>query len=156
MHACRNLTELARYRASEITDEAEIESLIEEAAYRASRAAHEKTLDNPASYLFKIYTHLVDRKLRRTVKHFGMEAQVLSQIAHSGNPEITLVNSLTREKVFNSMDEKSRDLWERRLVGYGLDELAAEEGQSVDYLGKRLRRATERAMRRLLRKDLTR
>jgi hypothetical protein len=145
--------EFARYRAAEMTDEAEVASLLEEAVYRTSKAAHEKTLDNPASYLFRTYTNLVDRTLRRTVKCFGMESPVLSQLAHSGNPEHELVKRLTREKVVESMDEKSRDLWERHLLGYGLDELAAEEGQCADYLGKRLRRATERALRLLLRRD---
>jgi DNA-directed RNA polymerase specialized sigma24 family protein len=145
--------ELARYRAGEMTDEAEVASLIEEAVYRTSKAAHDRTIDNPASYLFRTYTNLVDRTLRRTVKQFGMEAQILSQVAHSPHPEQALVKRLTRERVVESMDEKSRALWERHLLGYDLRELATEEGQSADYLGKRLRRAAERAIRLLLRKD---
>jgi len=143
--------ELARYRATEMTDKAEVASLIEEAVYRTSKASAQRTISNPASYLFRTYTNLVDGKLRRTVKSFGMEAQVLEQVANSGrDPEHTMVKNLTRQKLVECMDEKGRALWERHLLGYELDELAVEEGQSVDYLGKRLRRATERALRRLL------
>jgi DNA-directed RNA polymerase specialized sigma24 family protein len=146
-------SDLARYRSTEMTDEAEVASLIEEAAYRASAVAHNKTLSNPASYLFRTYANLVDSALRRTIKSFGVEPQVLTQIAHSEDLESDLINRLTREKLLDSMDEKGRQLWERYLLGYGLDELAAQEGQSSDYLGKRLRRATERALRRLLHSD---
>jgi hypothetical protein len=143
-------TELARYRASEMTDEAEIASLIEEAVYRTSKAASERAINDPASYLFRTYTNLVDRALQRTVKAFGMESQLLAQIAKSeDDSERALVRGLTRQEVIESMDEKGRGLWERHILGYELEELAAEEGQTADYLGKRLRRAAERALRRL-------
>ena len=137
-----------------MTDEAELASLIEEAVYRTSRMAAERTLKDPASYLFRTYTNLVDKALRRTVKAFGMEAQVLAQVAKSENdPERAIVTSLTRQKVVECMDEKGRALWERHLLGYELADLATEEGQSTDYLGKRLRRATQSALRRLRRKS---
>ncbi len=96
--------DLVRYRASEMTDEAEVASLIEEATYRTSKAAGEKALSDPASYLYRTYTNLVDTTLRRTVKLFGMESQVLAQIAKSGSdPEATFVNTLTRQKVVECM-----------------------------------------------------
>lgn len=144
--------ELARYRANEMTDEAEVASLIEEAVFRTSKAAGERTLADPASYLYCTYTNLVDRILRRTVKAFGMESHVLAQLAKSvSNPEAGLIKDLTRQKVVEAMDEQARALWQRHLLGYELDDLAAEEGQTADYLGKRLRRATQRALRRLTR-----
>jgi hypothetical protein len=36
------------------------------------------------------------------------------------------------------------------LLGFETDELAAEEGQSADYIGMRLRRAIQQALRRLV------
>lgn len=146
--------ELARYRAAEMTDQAEVATLIEQAAYRTSKAASERSLEDPAGYLFRTYANLVDRTLRRTIKAFGMEGQILAEIAASSetDPEDALVKRLTRQRVMESMDEIGRDLWERRLLGHELPELAAEEGQSVDYLGKRLRRAAERAIRQLFAK----
>ncbi len=142
--------ELARYRANEMTDQAQVASLIEEAAYRTSRVATERCISDPGSYLFRTYTNLVDATLRRTVKLFGIESQVLAEMAKTvGNPEQGIVKDLTRQRVLESMDEVGRGLWERHLLGYELDELAAEEGQSQDYLGKRLRRAIQRALRRL-------
>jgi hypothetical protein len=143
--------EIARYRAEQMTDEAEVASLLEEAVYRTSRAANKKQLSDPASYLYRTYTNLVDQTLRRTIRSFGMEGHVLAQVASSGrNTEQDFVKNLTRRKVVAAMDESGRNLWERHLLGYELDELAAQEGQDADYLGKRLRRATERALRRLL------
>jgi hypothetical protein len=52
------------------------------------------------------------------------------------------------------MVEKDRELWELHLVGYDMTQLAAATGQDASYLGKRLRRALERAMRRLLNKKV--
>src|SRR5581483_11590960 len=61
-------SDLARYRASELGDQAQIASLIEEAAYRVSEVAFARPLEDPASYLFRTYSNLVDATLRRTIK----------------------------------------------------------------------------------------
>jgi hypothetical protein len=134
-----------------MTDEAELASLMEEAVYRTSKAANKGQLNDPAGYLYRTYTNLVDRALRRTVKAFGLESQVLAEMVSTGiDTEHRLVKDLTRQTVIDSMDPKERDLWNRHILGYGVDELTMEEGQDLDYLGKRLRRAAERALRRLL------
>ncbi len=147
--AYQKQADLARYRADEMTDEAEVASLIEQAVYATSKIASERDLNNPAGYLFRTYTNLVDTTLRRTVEAFGLESHVLAHIAKSESPEQVIVKSLTRQKLVDCMDEKGRALWERHLLGYGIDELAAEEGQTADYVGKRLRRAAKRALHRL-------
>lgn len=145
-------TELASYRQHEMPDDAEIASLIEQAIYRTSKAISERAIEDPTRYLFRIYRNSVDAAIRKTVKVFGMEPEVLAQVATSNaSPEDELLTTLTRKKVMNAMDEKGRALWEKHLLGYDLDELAEEEGQTADYLGQRLRRATERALRRIQR-----
>ena len=83
-----------------------------------------------------------------------MEPEVLAQIAtSSSHTEDELLKTLTCKKAIDAMDEKGRALWSKHLLGYDLEELAAEEGQSSDYLGQRLRRAIERALRRLQREN---
>lgn len=145
--------DLARYRANELGDEAQIATLIEEAAYRASEVAFERTLQDPISYLFRTYSNLVDITLRKTIRSFGFEEQVLSHLARTENPENEILTGLTRRQILNCMDEKGRELWERNLLGYTVGELAVQEGQSRDYVGKRLRRAMQGALRRLLLRD---
>lgn len=146
--------QLASYRKDEMSDEAEVASLIEQAVFRTSKAISERAIDEPTRYLFQIYRNSVDRAIRKTVRAFGMEPEVLAQVASSGSQtEDQLLKSLTCTAVMSAMDEKGRTLWEKHLLGYEIDELAAEEGQTVDYLGQRLRRATERALRRLHRKN---
>jgi 5S rRNA maturation endonuclease (ribonuclease M5) len=149
--AYRKEADILRYLANEITDDAEVASLMEEAVYRTSKAANKGQLSDPAGYLYRTYTNLVDHALRRTVKAFGLEGHVLAEMASTGiDTEQRLVKDLTRQRMIDSMDPKERDLWKRHILGYGVDELAVEEGQDPDYLGKRLRRAAERALRRLL------
>ncbi|MFL6449083.1 MAG: hypothetical protein ACJ746_15565 [Bryobacteraceae bacterium] len=143
-------SDLARYRANELGDEAQIATLIEEAAYRASEVAFERTLQDPVSYLFRTYSNLVDITLRKTIRSFGLEEQVLSYLARTGDSENEILTKLTRRQILECMDEKGRELWERNLLGYTVGELAAQEGQSGDYVGKRLRRAMQGALRRLL------
>lgn len=143
-------SELARYRAHEMNDEAEVASLIELAAYKTSRAATERTLSDPAGYLFRTYSHLVDQVLRRVVRAFGVEENILAGFASVGSDlEEELIQKLTRQQFIQSMDPKGRELWEQYLLGYGIPELALAEGQTPEYLGKRLRRAVQRVLRRL-------
>jgi hypothetical protein len=145
--------ELVRYRSKEMKDKAEVASLIEEAVYRTSKAAFETPLSRPGSYLYRTYVNMVDKKLREAVEAFEMESYLLERIVSidKGNQvEEAAVRRLTRQKVFDSMDDKGRSLWNRHLLGFEVDELAAEEGQNAEYIGKRLRRATQRALRRLL------
>lgn len=145
--------ELARYRADELGDEAHITTLIEEATYRTSEAAFEKTLDDPFAYLFRTYTNLVDRTLRKTIKSFGLEQNILAHLARAESPENEIINELGRQQILGCMDEKGRELWERRRLGYTVEELATQEGQSGDHVGKRLRRAMQGAVRRLFIQD---
>jgi DNA-directed RNA polymerase specialized sigma24 family protein len=147
--------EIAAYRASEMRDEAEVANLLEDAVYRTSKVANTRQISDPAGYLYRTYANLVDQTLRRTIQAFGLGNQVLAEMAISSHDtEQTLVKRLTRQNLIALMDEKEQHLWERHILGYEIRELAAEAGQDADYLGKRLRRAAERALRRLLLKKM--
>ncbi len=149
--AYRKEPEIAAYRANEMRDEAEVANLLEDAVYRTSKVANTRQISDPAGYLYRTYANLVDQTLRRTIQAFGLENQLLAEVAVSGHDtEQTLVKKLTRQNLIALMGEKEQYLWERHILGYEIGELAAEAGQDADYLGKRLRRAAERALRRLL------
>jgi DNA-directed RNA polymerase specialized sigma24 family protein len=144
------LDQFASYRREQLSDEAEMASLIEEAVYRTSKALSERTIDDPNAYLFRIYTRFVDKAVQNTVKAYGMEPQILADIARANvQTEEQILESLTCEKVVNAMDARGRVLWQKHLLGYSLQEIAADEGHTADYVGQRLRRAMERALRRL-------
>lgn len=92
----------------------------------------------------------VDATLRRTIKSCSLEQHVLSHLAQTDNPEDEILAELTRRQILDYMDEKGRELWERNLLGYTISELAVQEGQTGDYVGKRLRRAMQGALHRLV------
>jgi hypothetical protein len=153
--AYRKEPEIVAYRANEMRDDAEVANLFERAAYQTSRVANNGEIKDPAGYLYTTYANLVDRKLRRTIKALGLENQVLAKMAISSpDTEQNLIKKLTRQQIITLMGEKEQALWELHLVGYDIPQLATEMGQNGDYLGKRLRRAVERALRRLLLKKL--
>ncbi len=145
--------EFIRYRAKEMTDKAVVATLIENAAHRTSRVAFERPLARPGYYLYRTYVNLVDKKLRETVQAFDMESYLLERIVSPENRNLTedaMVRRLTRQKVFESMDDKSRALWNRHMLGFKTDELAVEEGQNAEYVSKRLSRGIKQAFRRLV------
>jgi hypothetical protein len=75
---------------------------------------------------------------------------MLAHLARAESPENEIINELGRQQILGCMDEKGRELWDRRLLGYTVEELAIQEGQNGDHVGKRLRRAVQGAVRRLL------
>jgi hypothetical protein len=153
--AYRKEREIVAYRADEMRDEAVVANLLETAAYQTSRAANSRPIKDPAGYLYKTYANLVDHTLRRTIRAFGFENQVLAEMA-TGDHDIeqALIKKLTRQELISLMDGKDQTLWERHIFGFEIRELAAETRENPDYLGKRLRRAAERALRRLLLKNV--
>jgi predicted AAA+ superfamily ATPase len=153
--AYRKEPEILAYRAEQMRDDAEAANLLEQAAYKTSRAANKTDLKDPAAYLYITYANLVDSTLRRTIQSLGLEPHVLDVLASSSpETEQDLIKKLTRQEIIALMDEKDRELWELLLFGYDTGHLAAQTGQDVCYVGKRLRRALERALRRLLEKKV--
>ena len=153
--AYRKEPEILAYRAQEMRDDAEAANLLEEAAYKTSKVANKIELKDPAAYLYITYSNLVDETLRKTINALGLEHHVLAVLALcSPETEQDLIKKLTRQEIIALMDEKDRELWELHLVGYDTGQLAAHTGQDVCYVGKRLRRALERALRRLLGKKV--
>lgn len=153
--AYRKEREILAYRAEEFRDDAEAANLLEQAAYKTSRAANRNELKDPAAYLYTAYTRFVDATLRTTIQVLGIEPDVLASLAACRiETEQDLIKKLTRQEIVALMDEKDRELWELLLFGYTTGHLAAKTGQDVCYVGKRLRRALERALRRLLEKKV--
>jgi hypothetical protein len=151
--AYANEYRLVRYRKSEMKDKAVVATLIESAAYSTSKVANERHLKRPDYYLYQTYTNLVDKVLREAVEAFDMERYVVESIGKPGNRneiEDAAIRRLSRQQVLTSMDAKGRGLWNRHLLGFDTDELGAEEGQDADYIGMRLRRAVQQALRRLV------
>jgi hypothetical protein len=149
--AYRKEPEIVAYRANEMRDDAEVANLLEKATYQTSRTANKGEIKDPAAYLYVAYANLVDETLRRTIRALGFENQLLAELAISSpDTEERLIKKLTRQEVIALMGEKDQELWELHLIGYDISQLAVGIGQNADYLGKRLRRALERALRRLL------
>jgi Arc/MetJ family transcription regulator len=148
--AYEKVHEMTRYRSRELSDKAEVSLLFEEAAYRTSKAASKSEISDLAAYLWRTYKNLVDQTLGRAVKLYGVEEEMLAQIAEQKfETEEALIDHLTCQKFLALMDSSGRDLWVRRITGFSIKEIATQENQNSEYLGKRLRRAIERALRRL-------
>jgi predicted AAA+ superfamily ATPase len=65
--AYRKESQIVAYRAKEMRDEAEAANLLERAAYQTSKAANSRPIHDPAGYLYRTYTNLVDLTLRPSV-----------------------------------------------------------------------------------------
>lgn len=140
--------DLIRYRAAEMKDEALVASLIEEAVYRTSRAAHRLSLSDPGAYLYCTYRRLVDQTLQGAVLVVNVDDSVLDQFPCAQCAEEDLINAMARDQTLDSLDHKGREILRGLILGYQVRELANREGQSPECIRKRLRRSVDRAFRR--------
>ena len=148
-----NAKHFLRYRASEMRDSARRAELLEAAVFRASKAKKTKPVEDCGRYLFKIYSALVNKELARSPRMINKEPETLDFLAtalSSSNVESEITERIYRAELLNAIPPKARWIWERRLAGFALGELAKELNVSADTLDARQRRGLRDALKRLL------
>lgn len=146
--AYRKANDLRRYRSRELRDDAIRANLVETAVYRCSRAEREEPLTDVAGYLFRTFKRLVDEWIVRDqrIQHHPDE-----QLDRYNSPSsfVDVEEAVARREALDAMDPESRWAWERRLVGFQVQEIARELNITPDCLSTRLRRGMEQAAGRL-------
>lgn len=151
--AYQNAKRFLRYRASEMTDSARRAELLEAAVFRASKAKKSRPVEDCGRYLFKIYSALVNKELARSPRTINKEPETLDYLAaalSSPNVESEMTERIYRAELLSAMPPNARWIWERRLAGFALSDLAKELNVSADTLDARQRRGLKDALKRLL------
>jgi DNA-directed RNA polymerase specialized sigma24 family protein len=147
--AYRKANHLRRYRSRELRDEAIRANLVETAVYKCSRAQREEPLGDIAGYLFLTFKRLVDEWIARD-QRIQHHPDVQLDRYNSPKPSFgDLDAAVARREALDAMDAESRWAWERRLVGFQVQEIARELNITPDCLSTRLRRGMEQAAGRL-------
>jgi DNA-directed RNA polymerase specialized sigma24 family protein len=146
--AYQNTRDLRLYRAQELLDEAVRAELVEKAVYAASRARKSEAVRDAKSYIFATFARLVDERI---TKERGLEhrpSSELEQFEVAGARSKTTISTdieeaILRRQVLEAMSPEDRWIWERRLLGYEVQEIAAELNVSADCLSTRIRRGID-------------
>jgi RNA polymerase sigma factor (sigma-70 family) len=141
------------YRARELNDDSRAMELVESAVHRASRARKSRPVENPVAYLFRTFTHLVDKELERARRFQSLTDGLLNTVGEreSEKPEIDLDRLILWREVLESVDETTRWVLWRLRNGFSINEIADALGIPPNTLSKRLSR-----VRRDLKKKLDR
>jgi len=143
--------DLMRYRARELRDGAVRLELIEAAVHRASRARKREPVRDFGAYLFSVFTRLVDSKIEVEKRLVAVDADCLEDFAaqHLGQ-DAGIDEVIHQRQILNAMEESTRWAWSRRLLGYEVQEIAAELNITADCLSTRMRRGLKVAAAKLL------
>lgn len=134
------------YRAQDLRDEAVRAELVERAVYAASRARKRDIIRDAKSYLFATFARLVDEHIK---KDRGVEHKEPVEIdrypgtirmADSGSD---IHDAILQQQLLEAMSPEDRLIWQRRLLGYEVNEIAAELNISPNCLSARIKRGID-------------
>ncbi len=147
----RKARDLRHYRADELLDDAVRAELAETAVYIASRAKKSFPVLDAKAYVFKTFARLVDERIakdnRLVVQATARLEELPEPVSHAWLD--SLEDQVYRREVLDAMRPEDRQLWEKRMLGYELEELARELNVTPDCLSARARRGLEYALRKL-------
>lgn len=146
----RKEKDLFRLRRREFPDDARVASLIEEAVYRASRAVRKEPVRDTGGYLYRVYANLLDEEIAKQVRTVSGEDRLLEHLANLSGATPDITEQIYGRELLDAMDSETRFAWERRLLGYEIQEIAREIHITPDCLSTRLRRGAKQAMKGLL------
>ena len=149
--AYQKARDLRHYRADELLDDAVRAELAETAVYIASRAKKSFPVLDAKAYVFKTFARLVDERI---AKDNRLVVQATARLEELPEPVShvwldSLEDQVYRREVLDAMRPEDRQLWEKRMLGYELEELARELNVTPDCLSARARRGFEYALRKL-------
>jgi DNA-directed RNA polymerase specialized sigma24 family protein len=143
--------DLMRYRARELRDGAVRLNLIEAAVHRASRARKREPVHDFGAYIFTVFTRLVDTKIEVEKRLVSVDADCLEDFsAQQSDQDPGIDEAIHQGQILDAMEESTRWAWSRRLLGYEVQEIAAELNISADCLSTRMRRGLKAAAAKLL------
>jgi RNA polymerase sigma factor (sigma-70 family) len=147
---------LARYRAHEIRCESTINAMLQSAVEAASKAKHDRAVDNPIGYLTFAYKRIVDRFLNRRRRLVPVDDTFLEDLVNASETnsfEERIHNRLLLEKLLDSMDVETRRICNLISQGYSMNEIAKQLHISANCLSKRYGRGLEKAIKKTFETD---
>lgn len=147
--AYEKIRDFRRYRAQELLDEAVRADLVEKAVYAASRANRSEPVRDVKAYLFTTFARLVDERItkERDLEHASLSELERLHAVHSGfttQRPTSVENAIVRREILDAMGSEDRCIWERRLLGYGVQQIAADMNVSAKCMSMRMKRAVDR------------
>jgi DNA-directed RNA polymerase specialized sigma24 family protein len=131
------------YRARELNDDGRAIELVERAVHLASRARKSRPVHEPAAYLFRTFTNLVDAEIQRYRRIIPLTDELLREVAGRAAP--SMEQEIDREtdwkRILESLDDTTRMVYERLRQGRKVWQIALEMGIKPNTLVKRIHRA---------------
>jgi len=147
---------LTNYRYEEIDSKSTCNEMLQEAVEAASRAARRHVIANLAGYIARIYKRIVDRFLDHKNKVVSVEDDFLETLVNAQYDapsfEDWMHNRLDLEKLEDSIDPETRQIWDWRKEGYTQAEIARQLGTTDNAISMRVIRAFREAAKDLLRR----
>lgn len=134
------------YRAQDLRDEAVRAELVEKAVYAASRARKRDMIRDAKSYLFATFARLVDERIKkdRGIEHKApVEIDSYPGAIRTAATSADIDQVILRQQLLDAMSPEDRLIWKRRLLGYDVNEIAAELNISPNCLSARIKRGVE-------------
>lgn len=134
------------YRAQDLRDEAVRADLVERAVYAASRARKRDFIRDTKAYLFATFARLVDEQIKRDR---GLEHKAPGEIdGYRGAippsaSAASIDEVILQQQILDAMSPDDRVIWKRRLIGYDVNEIAAELNITPNCLSVRIKRGVE-------------
>jgi DNA-directed RNA polymerase specialized sigma24 family protein len=145
--------EFFRYRSDKLNDKAVVANLVEEAVYRASRAAKKQPLRDVGGYLFTVFSNLADREIARAPRTLNCEPKLLENMCSRSEAGKHILDRIHIREILDQMPPDVRWAYLRRNFGFEVQEIAKEMNISADCLSTRMRRVLQ-TLQRLLGDDV--
>jgi len=140
--------DLRAYRAGELLDDAVRAELVETAVYAASRARKNEPVRDAKRYVFATFARLVDERIAKDRFLSHQAPDELEQLSlTSGSAPKNIDRRILCSEILAAMDPQDRWAWERRVIGYEVQEIATQLNVSADCLSTRMRRGLRHAKR---------
>jgi hypothetical protein len=147
--AYEKIRDFRSYRSQELLDEAVRANLVEKAVYAASRAEKLEPVRDVKAYIFATFARLVDECIakERETEHASPSELERLQVARDGpaQQQTKVEKAILQGQVLDAMVAEDRRIWERRLLGYRVHQIAADMNVSAKCISMRMRRAIDRA-----------
>lgn len=148
---------LFSYRRREIGCESVTADLIQSSVNAASRAAHSKPVENPAAYLYSVFTRKVDKYLASKGSEISVSDDFIEDLSirHADRPITAeaLDERILMREIKAHMDEWTRQVCNMRINGYSIEEIAKSLGEPTNRVAVRYSRGVSKAANTVIKGD---
>jgi DNA-directed RNA polymerase specialized sigma24 family protein len=140
-----------RYRQQELGCESLTNTFVQAAVAAASQAKHGQPIENPTGYLLSVFTRKVNKFLGRQAKTVALDELSLDRLAGSRSAyhDASIEHRVSMLELMDRMDAKTRQIFNWRIEGYSMAEIATKLSVTRNCLSARYSRGLRRAAKKL-------